>query len=102
MTVKDTNAQSKYGTQTKNINTFGTTSRGMAQRVGKWFLQTQQNQTETVTFETNIAAGSILRIGDIVGIADRVKSSTRRGGLVKSATVSQITLDDSGLQICQT
>ena len=96
VTVKDTNAQSKYGTQTKNISTFGTTSRGMAQRVGKWFLQTQQNQTETVTFETNIAAGSILRIGDIVGIADRVKSSTRRGGLVKSATVSQITLDDSG------
>ncbi len=96
VTVKDTNAQSKYGTQTKNITTFGTTSRGMAQRVGKWFLQTQQNQTETVVFETNIAAGSILRIGDIVGIADRVKSSTRRGGLVKSATVSQVTLDDSG------
>jgi len=96
VTVKDTNAQSKYGTQTKNINTFGTTSRGMAQRVGKWFLHTQQNQTESVSFETNIAAGSILRIGDIIGIADRVKSSTRRGGLVKSATVSQITLDDSG------
>ena len=96
VTVKDTNAQSKYGTQTKNINTFGTTSRGMAQRVGKWFLHTQQNQTESVSFETNIAAGSILRIGDIIGVADRVKSSTRRGGLVKSATVSQITLDDSG------
>ena len=95
VTIKDTNAQSKYGTQTKNITTFGTTSRGMAQRVAKWFLQTQQNQTETVVFETNIAAGSILRIGNIIGIADRVKSSARRGGLVKSATVSQITLDDS-------
>ncbi len=95
ITVKDSDAQTKYGTQTKNINTFGTTSRGMAQRVGKWFLQTQQNQTETVSFETNIAAGSILRIGDIIGIADRVKSSTRRGGLVNAATVSQITLDDA-------
>ena len=95
VTVKDTDAQSKYSTQTKTISTFGTTSRGMAQRVGKWFLQTQQNQTETVVFETNIAAGSILRIGDIIGIADRVKSSTRRGGLVNAATVSQITLDDS-------
>jgi predicted phage tail protein len=95
VTVKDSTAQSKYGTQTKTINTFGTTSRGMAQRVGKWFLQTQQDQTETVNFETNIAAGSVLRIGDIIGIADRVKSSTRRGGLVKAATVSQITLDDS-------
>ena len=96
VTVKDTTAQEKYGTQTKTINTFGTTSRGMAQRVGKWFLQTQQNQTESVVFETNIAAGSVLRIGHILGIADRVKSSTRRGGLVKAATVSQITLDNSG------
>jgi len=96
VTVKDSTAETNYGTQTKTINTFGTTSRGQAQRVGKWFLQTQQNQTETVIFETNIAAGSVLRIGDILGIADRVKSSTRRGGLVKAATVSQITLDNSG------
>ena len=96
VTVKDSTAETNYGTQTKTINTFGTTSRGQAQRVGKWFLQTQQNQTESLVFETNIAAGSVLRIGHIIGIADRVKSSTRRGGLVKAATVSQITLDNSG------
>lgn len=96
VTVKDATAQTKYGTQTKTINTFGTTSRGQAQRVGKWFLQTQQKQTESVVFETNIAAGSVLKIGNIIGIADRVKSATRRGGLVKAATVSQITLDNAG------
>ena len=95
VTVKDSTAQAKYGTQTKTLKTFGTTSRGQAQRVGKWFLHTQQNQTETVVFETNIAAGSVLRIGDILGIADRVKSSVRRGGVVKAATVSKITIDDS-------
>ena len=95
VTVKDTAKIAAYGTLTKTINTFGTTSRGMAQRVGKWFLYTQQNQTETVAFETNIAAGSILRIGHIVGIADRVKSSTRRGGILKTATVSQITIDNA-------
>jgi predicted phage tail protein len=95
VTVEDSTAKANYGTQTKTINTFGTTSRGMAQRVGKWFLQTQNNQTETVVFETNIAAGSVLRIGHIIGIADRVKSSTRRGGLIKTASVSQITLDDT-------
>lgn len=95
VTVEDSTAKANYGTQTKTINTFGTTSRGQAQRVGKWFLQTQQNQTESVVFETNIAAGSVLRIGHILGIADRVKSSTRRGGLIKTASVSQITLDDT-------
>ena len=95
VTVKDTSASNKYGVQTKTLNTFGTTSRGMAQRVGKWFLNTQQSQTETVIFETNIAAGSVIRIGDIIGIADRVKAATRRGGLVKSATTSAITIDSS-------
>jgi len=103
VTVEDSTAKAKYGTQTKTINTFGTTSRGQAQRVGKWFLHTQQNQTESVVFETNIAAGSVVRIGHIIGIADRVKSSTRRGGLVKQISSSQgnsnidlITLDNAG------
>jgi len=97
VTVKDSNAQTKYGTLVKTINTFGTTSRGMAQRVGKWFLHTQQNQTETVVFETNIAAGSVLVIGNIIGISDRVKSSVRRGGLVKAATVSTVTIDNANV-----
>ena len=95
VTVKDSSAQTKFGTQTKTITTFGVTSRGQALRVGKWFLNTQQTQTETVTFETNIAAGSVIRIGNIIGISDRVKAATRRGGLVKSATVSLVTLDDA-------
>ena len=34
----DTATQTKYGVVTKNINAFGTTSRGQAQRFGKWFL----------------------------------------------------------------
>ena len=93
VTVKDTNAQSKYGTQTKTITTFGTTSRGQAQRVGKWFLNTQQTQTETVVFGTTIAAGSVLRIGDIIGISDNVKSATRRGGIVKSSTLGNLIID---------
>ena len=93
VTVKDTNAQNKYGTQTKNLTTFGTTSRGQAQRVGKWFLNTQQTQTETVVFITTIAAGAVLRIGDIIGISDNVKSATRRGGIVKSSSVNNLVID---------
>jgi len=95
VTVKDSVTQQKYGTHTKTINTFGTTSRGQSQRVGKWFLQTQQNQVESVAFTTNIAAGSILRIGNIIGIADRVKSGIRRGGIVKSSTTSTVTIDSA-------
>jgi len=93
VTVKDLAAQNKYGVLTKTLTTFGTTSRGQAQRVGKWFLSTQQTQTETVAFTTTIAAGSVLRIGDIIGISDSVKSSTRRGGIVKSSNVNALIID---------
>ena len=102
VTVKDTAAIAKYGEQIKTIRTFGTTSRGQAQRVGKWFLNTQQTATETCVFETNIAAGSIVQIGSIIGIADRVKAATRRGGLVKAVSssqgnsnIDQITIDNA-------
>ena len=94
VTVKDTAAIAKYGEHINTIRTFGTTSRGQAQRVGKWFLNTQQTATETCVFETNIAAGSILQIGSIIGIADRVKGATRRGGVVKAATTTSVTIDD--------
>jgi len=94
-TVEDTASQAKYGVQTKNINSFGVTSRSQAGRVGRWFLLTQQDQTETCTFETNIAAGSVVTVGSIIGIADRVKAASRRGGIVKSATQSAVTIDDA-------
>jgi len=94
VTVKDTAAIAKYGEHINTIRTFGTTSRGQAQRVGKWFLNTQQTATETCVFETNIAAGAVIEIGNIIGIADRVKAATRRGGVVKSATTTAITVDN--------
>ena len=102
VTVKDNAAIDKYGVFIKTLRTFGTTSRGQAQRVGKWFLNTQQTATESCVFQTNIAAGSVLEIGNIIGIADRVKGVSvngnvvgkRRGGLVKSATVNQVIIDD--------
>ena len=94
VTVKDTAAIAKYGEHINTIRTFGTTSRGQAQRVGKWFLNTQQTATESCVFETNIAAGSVVQIGSIIGIADRVKAATRRGGVVKAATTTAVTVDN--------
>ena len=113
VTVKDQTAIDKYGTHVKTLQTFGTTSRSQAKRVGEWFLNTQQNATETCAFETNIAAGSVVQVGNIIGIADRVKGSSiisgtnivgkRRGGLVKAVSssqgnsnIDQITIDDAG------
>ena len=99
VTVKDVEAQQKYGTRVKTITSFATTSRGQAQRAGKWFLRTQQKTTETVVFETNIAAGAVMTIGNLIGISDKVKASSltnvRQGGLVKASGVGQVTIDNT-------
>ena len=90
----DSATQTKYGVNVKNIVAFGTTSRNQARRFGKWFLYSEQNTGETCTFATTIAAGTLVRPSQIIEISDPVKAGTRRGGLVKSATSTVITLDD--------
>ena len=92
----DASTQAKYGVFVKNIKAFATTSRGQAARLGKWFLYNEQNSGETCSFTTTIAAGVLVRPGDIIEIADTLKSNNRRGGLLKSvSSATVVVLDDS-------
>ena len=90
----DAATQAKYGVVTKNINAFGTTSRGQAQRFGKWFLFNEQNTGETIAFTTTIDAGVSLRCGDIIEVSDSLKAGVRRGGRIKSVSGTTLTIDD--------
>tara|TARA_R100000988_G_C4007632_1_gene174107 strand:- start:2769 stop:6068 length:3300 start_codon:yes stop_codon:yes gene_type:complete len=90
----DAATQAKYGVVTKNINAFGTTSRGQAQRFGKWFLFNEQNTGETIAFTATIDAGVSVRCGDVIEVSDSLKAGVRRGGKIKSASGTTITIDD--------
>ena len=94
-TVEDTALQAKFGVVVKNIRAFATTSRGMAHRLGKWFLYTQANEGEVITFTTTLEAGTLVRVGAVIKVADPVRSGVRRGGRISSATTTQIVVDDS-------
>jgi len=94
-TVEDTTAIAKYGTVLKTIRSFGCTSRGMAQRMGKWFLFNEQNSGETCSFTITAESGTLVRCGQIISISDPVKAGVRRGGKIKSATTTAIVVDDS-------
>tara|TARA_R100000426_G_scaffold31795_1_gene26153 strand:+ start:697 stop:4029 length:3333 start_codon:yes stop_codon:yes gene_type:complete len=95
-TVKDTDANiAKLGSIVKNVTAFACTSRGQAKRLGKWFLYNEQNATETCTFTATAEAGVLIRPGQIIQISDPVRAGVRRGGLVASATTTEITVDDS-------
>lgn len=93
--VEDAAAIARYGIVSKEIEAIACTSRSQARRVGEWFLYTENEQTETVAFQTGIEAGILVRPGDVIEINDPVRSSTRRSGRIASATTTEITVDDS-------
>lgn len=92
--VEDRAGILRYGYREIEITAFGCTSRGQAQRVGRWTLLTEQLETETVTFRV-ATEGLLVRPGDVIKIADPLKSGQRFGGRIASATNTTVTLDMS-------
>lgn len=93
--VEDQTAIAKYGVQTKQIEAFACTSRGQANRLGRWLLYSEQYESEVIAFTTSIAEGVIVRPGMVIDVADPVRSGSRRGGRISSATTLAITVDDA-------
>ena len=92
--IEDPASIRKYGYLEKKLVGLGTTSRSQAYRLGKWFLFTNQLETDLVQFKTGIEA-SYLRPGDVVKIQDSLKNSKRYGGRIKAMSPRdfQLTLD---------
>jgi predicted phage tail protein len=93
--VEDADAITKYGVINKDIKAFGCYSRGQAHRLGKWTLLVESALTETVTFSVSIESGIVLRPGVVIGIADPVKSGSRRSGRISAATTTTVTVDST-------
>jgi len=90
--VEDEAAIAQYGIIKLQVNPIGCTSRGQANRVGRWILYTEQNESEIVSFKTGIEA-AIARPGNIIKIADANRSGARMGGRISAATSSTLTID---------
>ena len=52
-------------------------------------------EREVVSFATSIDAGVVVRPGQIIEIADPVRSGERRGGRITAATTNSVTVDDT-------
>jgi predicted phage tail protein len=82
----------RYGWREKQVSLQGCTSRGLAHRYGKWILDVEQNETETVDFSASWDSTDV-RPGDIIAIADPAKAQIRLGGRLKAAEETQLWLD---------
>lgn len=72
--VEDSELIRKYGLIEKEILGFGITSKFQAERIGKWFISTGKLESQTVSFRSGIES-NLIKIGDIIRIADNLKNS---------------------------
>lgn len=92
--VEDADGISRYGIVQTEVVAVGCTSRGQANRVGRWILFTEQSETEVVTFRTGVE-GNQIRPSNVIQIADEARAGTRVGGRVASATTTVVTVDQN-------
>ena len=95
--VSDSAMQNKWGIISKNVKGYGITSRGQASRLGKWMLYTLTRECEVVNFKATLET-CILAVGDVIEVADPLRSGLRRGGRITAAYSNTITVDDSSSQ----
>ncbi len=89
-------AKNKFGSTRKTLKAFACTSRGQANRLGRWFLYSNLKESEVVSFTTTLEAGVIVRPSTIIAIADSLRAGVRRGGRIKSVSSTTITDADTG------
>lgn len=90
--VSDDEAIRKHGLNLKKVVAFGCTSRGQAYRTGRWILETERLETETITF--SVGAEGLMHIpGDIIRVSDNHYAGTAIGGRVVAISGRQVTLD---------
>jgi predicted phage tail protein len=93
--VEDTDSIAKYGVVKSEISAFACTSRGQANRIGRWLLFSERYEGEVCTFASSLDAGQQVRPGQIILISDPVRAGSRRAGRISAATTTEITVDDS-------
>ncbi|MBC8946978.1 TipJ family phage tail tip protein [Xenorhabdus indica] len=92
--IQDDALVDRLGLNVKKVTAFGCTSRGQAHRVGRWIIETEKLETDSVAFSTGREGINCIP-GDIVEIADNTFAAARIGGRVLSFAGKEVRLDAS-------
>ncbi len=91
--VEEEEGIARFGIVQTEIVAFGCTSRGQAQRVGRWLLLSEKYCSETVSFSCGLE-GIRAKPGDVIEVADAARAGVRMGGRVLTGcTKTSIKLD---------
>ncbi len=87
-------ALKRHGWREKQVDFAGCTSRGLAHRYGRWMLDVEQAETETIEYRASFDHMDI-RPGNIIAVADPRKASVRRSGRIVSHVGQLLTVDSA-------
>lgn len=90
--VSDDASIAKNGLNLTEITAFGCTSRGQAYRTGRWLIETEKLEKETITFTVG-REGLMHLPGDIIRVSDNHYAGLNIGGRVVSIDGNKVTLD---------
>lgn len=92
--VRDEKAIAKFGVRVADIQAWGCTSKGQAQRAGIWALKSEQLETRMVTFKVGLD-GYIPAPAKVIEISDELFAGRATGGRVLAINDKKtvITLD---------
>lgn len=91
--VEDKSALARYGYKPTEFLAFGCTSRGQAQRAGRWALLTSQLETQICTWTVGLEALKVVP-GSICAVQDADKSNIPDiSGRISAVTANTVTLD---------
>ncbi|MBD9511641.1 hypothetical protein IB265_33335 [Ensifer sp. ENS10] len=82
----------KHGWRDKSVQLQGCTSRGLAHRYGKWIIDTEQHETDTLTYSASWDHAE-LRPGEIIAVSDPRKAQIRAAGRIASQSDLTLELD---------
>lgn len=80
---EDSDLIDRYGYNPIEIVAYGTTSRSQARRLGKWIIDSETNETDTVTFRGGLDFSDMFP-GEVFAVADPTKQGARLGGRIMS------------------
>ena len=92
--VEDSTDVATRGIVQKEITAIGTTSKGQANRLGRWIIFAEKYETEIVTFKSSLENLGT-HPGDVIEVYDRYKAGVRYSGRIVSSTLTSITIDES-------
>lgn len=90
--VEDAELISQLGVRKLEMLAFGCTSRGQANRVGRWILFTEKYESNFLTFSVGLDS-ALVKPGDVVRIQDPTRAGKRMAGRIAAATAVSIELD---------